>query len=114
MPLTPSTRSQKSRLSDLGLCSQDLVAGVSGIGLPTPWALHVTHCLYGCVHDCVHGCVHCCLAAIGFAAAVELEVLAADTPELDELMHELKPAGLSVGNRPKVRLLVGTEGASAS
>ena len=47
------------------------------------------------------------LAAMGFAAAVELEMLAADTPEMDELMHELKSAGLSVGDRSKVRLLVG-------
>ena len=47
------------------------------------------------------------LAAMGFAAAVELEMLAADTPALDELMYELKSAGLSVSDRSKVRLLVG-------
>ena len=53
------------------------------------------------------------LAAMGFAATVELEMLPAGTPEMDEVMDELKSAGLSVGDRSKVRLLVGDRGLQA-
>ena len=46
------------------------------------------------------------LTGLGFAAAVDLQLLSGG-PEVSELMSELKVAGMSVGDRSKVRLLVG-------
>ena len=46
------------------------------------------------------------LAGLGFAAAVDLQLLSGG-PDVSELMSELQLAGMSVGDRSKVRLLVG-------